>query len=595
MNSRQKNNQSSELSTLLVHLLDGTIEREKFAVLEKRLTDNPVDLAYYIDFMTMWANLDQLNDISAIVPEGASEVNDPLTSEILRDAIEKSEQLTEQREEEKAEQEALIKQDAVKKAAETMFKEFQERERRRMEKITYGRYVRRQRMLVSGIGALAAVLVIVILVRFLNPRPQSQAPVAPPIVAEIIQSLDAQWGDFGISTVPGTRLTASTMQLKRGLVQITFESGAKVILQAPCKIKPENANQIFLLSGNLTAVVPDKAIGFTVRTPTATMVDYGTEFGVMTNASGETEVHVFKGEVELRSGPDARVFEKSQRIKTCQAGMVDSQGGLSTKKIKYRAKRFIRQMPVRSRFGRPGERLDLADIVGGGTGFGTGDPNQSINPDNGQRRSDFRPHDYRAVRGGHNYVPIADLDFIDGVFIPDGGGGPIVVSSNGHTFHECPNTNGRFGWNIFNGSFSIEGNYLQIFNGKRYGTSEHPGISIHSNVGITFDLDKIRASLPGSRIVSFSTLCGGLSKDIIKTRGSTADFWVLVDGQKRFEITGVHWHGDAKPVHITLTEQDRFLTLMVTDGGEAAESGWDKGNFGDLGLFAEPALILDPM
>ena len=250
-------------------------------------------------------------------------------------------------------------------------------------------------------------------------------------------------------------------------------------------------------------------------------------------------------------------------------------------------------MPAKSQFGRPGERLDLTDIVGGGTGFGTGDSNQSINPDNGQRRSDFRPHDYRAVRGGHNYVPIADLDFIDGVFIPDDGDGPIVVSSEGHTFHERPNTNGRFGWNIFNGNFSIEGNYLQTLNGQKYGTLESPGISIHSNAGITFDLDKIRDSLPGSRIVSFSTLCGGLAKNIKRAHGSTADFRVLVDGQKRFEITGVHWQGSAKPIHITLTEQDRFLTLMVTDGGEVTDE--NKANFGDLGLFAEPALTLAPM
>jgi len=32
---------------------------------------------------------------------------------------------------------------------------------------------------------------------------------------------------------------------------------------------------------------------------------------------------------------------------------------------------------------------------------------------------------------------------------------------------------------------------------------------------------------------------------------------------------------------------------MVTDGGEAAEE--NKANSGDLGLFAEPALILAPM
>lgn len=593
MNSRKKNDQSSELSALLVHLLDGSIDREKFTVLERRLTDDPVDLAYYIDFMTMWANLDQISDVSTTVPKGVSEVNDPLTSEILREAIEKSEQLDEKREKEKAEQEALIKQDDVKKTAEAMYKEFQERERRRMEKIAYRRYVYRQKMLISGIGVLAASLIIVVLARFFIPEHPPPAPIAPPVVAEIAQSLDAQWNGSGISTVPGTQLTASTMQLKRGLVQITFESGAKVILQAPCTIKPESANQIFLRSGNLTAVVPDKAIGFTVRTPTATMVDYGTEFGVTAGVSGETEVHVFKGEVDLRSGPDTRVFEKSQRLKTSQAGMVDSQGVLSTGKIKYQAKRFIRQMPVNLRFGRPGERLDLSDLIGGGNGFGTGDSNQLINPDNGQIQTSLYFYDRKAALGSSDFIPIANLDFIDGVFIPDGGEGPMVVSSSGHTFNNCPDTNSNFCWDIFNGNFSIEGQCRQILDGSKYATFTHPAISMHSNAGITFDLDKIRASLPGSRIVNFQALCG--LADINKEKLGVADFWVLVDGRKRFSMTGAHWQDRARSVHVNLTDKDKFLTLVVTDGGKMFGENDEGGeNDSDWGIFAEPALILAP-
>jgi len=591
-NNDQNNDKSCELSTLLVRLLDGTIGQNEFAEVEKRIASDPADLAYYIDFMAMWANLDQLNDVSTVVPKGGSEVNDPLTSEILREAIEKSEQLAETHEEEKAKQEAESKQDTVKKAAETMFKEFQERERRRMEKIAYKRYVRRQRMLVSGIGALAAVLVIVILARFLNPRSHSPAPVAPPIVAEIIQSIDAQWGDSGISAAAGTQLTASTMQLKRGLIKIAFESGAEVILQAPCKVKPENANQIFLLSGNITAIVPDKAIGFTVRTPTATLVDYGTEFGVMTNASGETEVHVFKGEVDLRSGPDARVFEKSKRIKTRQAGMVDSQGGLSTKKIKYQAKRFIRQMPANSRFGRPGERLDLADVIGGGNGFGTGDPNQSINPDNGQIRAGFYPRDHVGIDGSSDYIPMASLDFIDGVFIPDGSDGPIVVSSNGHTFHDCPDTNSKFCWDIFNGdATNLDARYRGLLDGKQYGTFTHPAVTLHSNTGITFDLDKIRASLGGNQLVAFTTLCGlGNHPDYDNQIFCRADFWILIDGQKRFEWKSATQQHKAREVRVKLTEQDKFLTLIVTDGDGLSNK--EKSCGYDWGIFAEAALML---
>jgi len=573
----------AEFFGLLSALRDEVITDAQFAQLDKLLTANPEAQQYYVEYIMLCVELRKYQALNG--------GNEPQAEDIMRETLEQSENISAQHAAEEDQRKAEAMRNTAKKTAEEAFREFQDKEARRLEKVFYKRHFRNMRRLAYGVSVLAASLIIVILVRFLNTRPQSPAPVAPPIVAKIIQSIDAQWGDSGISTVPGTQLTASTMQLKRGLIQIVFESGAEVILQAPCKVKPENANQIFLLSGNMTAIVPDKAIGFTVRTSVATMVDYGTEFGVMANASGETEVHVFKGEVDLRSGPDARVFEKSQRIKTCQAGMVDSQGSLSTRKIKYQAKRFIRQMPANSRFGRPGKRMDLADIIGGGNGFGTGDPNQSINPDNGQRQSGFYPHNHTDIGGTSDYVPIADLDFIDGVFIPDGGDGPVVISSDGHTFNDCPDTDSTFCWDIFNGdATNLDDQYRTLLDGKQYGTFIHPAITVHSNAGITFDLDKIRASLPGTRIVSFVSLCG-IGDHSVHDISFSADFWVLVDGQKRFEWKGAARQHKARNIRIRLNEQDKFLTLVVTDGGKLREDTNAIGR--DWGIFANAALMLE--
>jgi len=270
--------------------LDGKISEEQFAWLDRQIAENPAAAQHYVEFMAIYTGLRQLGDVSvSCVPPDKDDAL--IVKKLLSEVIEYDEKVRTELAAEEVLRKAEAKKEAVRMTAEKVLEKFREEERRRQEKLAYKRYKARQQGMIFIIGSLAACLVLVIFVLFYNKS--TSVPVAPPIVAEIIQSLDAQWGDFGISTVPGTRLTASTMQLKRGLVQIAFESGAKVILQAPCKIKPENANQIFLLSGNITAIVPDKAIGFTVRTPTATMVDYGTEFGVITNASGETEVHVF--------------------------------------------------------------------------------------------------------------------------------------------------------------------------------------------------------------------------------------------------------------------------------------------------------------
>jgi NPCBM/NEW2 domain-containing protein len=108
---------------------------------------------------------------------------------------------------------------------------------------------------------------------------------------------------------------------------------------------------------------------------------------------------------------------------------------------------------------------------------------------------------------------------------------------------------------------------------------------MHSNSGITFDLDKIRESLPGSRVVAFSSLCGLTgTKDY-----PIADFWVLVDGQKRFSMIEARQQDRARSVRVNLADHDRFLTIVVTDSGNKPGAGG-----ADWGIFAKSVLMLAP-
>ena len=53
--------------------------------------------------------------------------------------------------------------------------------------------------------------------------------------------------------------------------------------------------------GKLTGKVEvETAKGFSVRTPTATVTDLGTEFGVEVSKEGHTTSHVFRGSVRLQ-------------------------------------------------------------------------------------------------------------------------------------------------------------------------------------------------------------------------------------------------------------------------------------------------------
>lgn len=61
-------------------------------------------------------------------------------------------------------------------------------------------------------------------------------------------------------------------------------------------------------------------------------------------------------------------------------------------------------------------------------------------------------------------------------------------------------------------------------------------------------------------------------------------FYVLVDGEKRFEIAGLHKELLDIPVRIELSDQDRFLTLIAADGGDTTSRDWC--------VFAMPVLEL---
>ena len=89
-------------------------------------------------------------------------------------------------------------------------------------------------------------------------------------------------------------------------MEITYDTGAKVILQGPVTYSVE-ANGGYLAVGKLTGKLEKKADvstlaihPFSVHTPTVTVTDLGTEFGVEVDNRGCTTSHVFRGAVEVK-------------------------------------------------------------------------------------------------------------------------------------------------------------------------------------------------------------------------------------------------------------------------------------------------------
>jgi hypothetical protein len=116
-------------------------------------------------------------------------------------------------------------------------------------------------------------------------------------VAWLVNAQNCRWA--GSETRPGRDMRAGkSVSLERGLAEIEFDQGARVILQGPAGIELLSGSKVRLSHGTLTAWVPRRAQGFTVLSPGGRVVDLGTEFGLSVDEGGATTVRVFTGEVE---------------------------------------------------------------------------------------------------------------------------------------------------------------------------------------------------------------------------------------------------------------------------------------------------------
>ena len=102
--------------------------------------------------------------------------------------------------------------------------------------------------------------------------------------------------------------------LTSGLVAIQFRNGVSMTVKAPAEFDIIDEFRVKLHRGQVRAFAPETGKGFTIETPKADFEDLGTEFGVTVDAhSGESEVHVFDGKVDVWN-PNAKKAFASLRL-----------------------------------------------------------------------------------------------------------------------------------------------------------------------------------------------------------------------------------------------------------------------------------------
>ena len=216
-----------------------------------------------------------------------------------------------------------------------------------------------------------------------------------------------------------------------------------------------------------------------------------------------------------------------------------------------------------------GAGVNLADIVGGGGGFGSGKVGRGINPRDGKPTTGSAQ---RIPCKANVFVPVASA-FIDGVAVPDGGkdaATPVPITSTGIKITGVPDTCVDT-WDHFKHGPALSQRGFKVGD-VDYRARGHSMLAVHANKLITFDLAAIRKA----------TGYGGLRlKTVVGYGGAarepTVDFAVYVDGQPAVNRTRISRAGER--LDLPIAADKRFLTFLVTDGN--TDISHDQIFFGD--------------
>ncbi|MEN6308398.1 MAG: NPCBM/NEW2 domain-containing protein [Anaerohalosphaeraceae bacterium] len=525
------------------------------------LSNDPDAVSHYIDFL----------DIQVLIKSTMSNLENDFSSPLCSDEIQGLEDLWHQlAQEEKSAPEIEITQEKP--------------QRELIQKVVYSH---RERPKVSRFNIVflvmnaAAVLFLVLFIKFVPPKRGVD-------VAVLTDSFNAQWENVDDSMQTGTRLAANSTELylKEGLAELLFDNNAKVIIEGPARFKLIADDRIGLSYGKAYTIVPQEAVGFSVYTRNAKVIDLGTEFGVEVNSQGDTYLSVVKGQTQLIAGkkPDVPTMVVGQKTAKIVNGST-----CDVSSIPYNEYRFVRSfISANKAIWRGQSSLDLADMVRMGNGLGTGSSEVRLNYEKGFTTE---------IRWGHTsifetYLPIEDTSFIDGIFIPNG---KTTVSSRGDVFEGFPFTNGVYCADLIAnpkpGAFVIDGQPRTIqFDGQEYSDFGKSCIVMqNSNHGITFDLDAIRSRY-NLKIDRFESEVGLVDFD---GKRCNANFYVLVDGQLRYSLPGYNQKGILNRVSVNLKDTDRFLTLATSENVDQIDYMANSTLHENWCVFAEPVLVLE--
>lgn len=421
-------------------------------------------------------------------------------------------------------------------------------------------------------------------------------------VSDDVQWVNSASDDFLLRLSLGNRI-----EIASGTVRVDYYTGASLLLHGSSSFVLTGESSGRLHYGTLHGAVSEG--DFLLTTPTARVLDLGTEFGVSVDPLAGTDVRVFDGEVEV-SAEDGSVgqsppvrLKRGGAVSVARGGFIESQSGNGLDRLDERALRFPDRRLAHDAEGP----LSLVDVLCASDSAAvrlTG----VVAPDTGEPdRQPWLRTDGPGYSLSSGYRVAGWHPFVDGVFIPRAEGGLTRIDSSGKLVPMPASTGRTWGpiWSRRKTPSAVPASVGEDYWGTdtlddvatRFAECEHGMIGIHSNAGVTFDLDAIAEGC-GRRPTRFSGAVCNLDNSQKRLpawaagKRFSADLRVFVDGELREGVLSFTRKDGELEFATAIGAGDRFLTLVTTDDGERNEQGEATTDYGDA---YDHVVLIDPV
>jgi len=157
---------------------------------------------------------------------------------------------------------------------------------------------------------------------------RGRLPLESANVARVVNLSGVEWASEAKRFDPWTPIApGDSLKLLSGMINLYISNGVEVVIEGPADVRFASLERVVVAEGKLAARVGPDAIGFSIETPHANVIDRGTAFGITVDHERQTDVVVYEGIVDLDvvgHGEQAR-----RRLSTGEALRVNNQGDLS--------------------------------------------------------------------------------------------------------------------------------------------------------------------------------------------------------------------------------------------------------------------------